>query len=278
LTQRITGLRHDGLVFDVRDEGPPDGPVVVLLHGFPQRASSWDAVVPLLHAAGCRTVAPDQRGYSRGARPRRRSSYRMSALVGDVVALVDAVGAGPVHLVGHDWGAVVAWSTAAARPDLVRSLTSVSVPHPEAFVRSLRRPGQLRKSWYMLAFQLPWLPERLLGRRAFAEREMRKGGMPPEAVARLWPEILLDGALRGGLGYYRAIPFSAPRTMRGPVRVPTTHVWSDGDVALDRHGADLTASYVDAPYRLEVLTGVSHWIPDEVPDRLAAIVLERISG
>ncbi len=275
---RLTSYAHDGLVFDVRDEGPLDGPVVVLLHGFPQRASSWDLVVPLLHAAGMRTVAPDQRGYSRGARPRGRSSYRMSRLVGDVVALVAAVGAGPVHLVGHDWGAAVAWSTAASRPDLVTSLTSVSVPHPGAFIRSLRRVAQLRKSWYMAFFQMPWLPERLFGRRSVAEREMRKSGMPPAAVARVWPEIIADGALPGGLGYYRAMPLSDPRLLRGTVRVPTTHVWSDQDVALDRHGAELTASYVDAPYRLEVLEGVSHWIPDEVPERLAEIVLDRVGG
>ena len=273
---RLSSYTHDGLTFDVRDEGPLDGPVVVLLHGFPQRASSWDEVVPHLHAAGMRTVAPDQRGYSRGARPRGRAPYRMSRLVGDVVALVASVGAGPVHLVGHDWGAGVAWSTAVARPDLVTTLTSVSVPHPGAFVQSLRRGAQLRKSWYMAFFQLPWLPERMLGRRAFAEREMRKGGMPPTAVARVWPEIVADGALPGGLGYYRAIPFSDPRALRGPVRVPTTHVWSDRDVALGRHGAELTASYVDAPYLLEVLEGVSHWIPDEVPERLAEIVLARI--
>ena len=278
MTERVTSYRHDGLVFDVRDEGPLHGPVVVLLHGFPQRASSWDGVVPLLHAAGCRTVAPDQRGYSRGARPRGRSAYRMSALVGDTVALVAALGGAPVHLVGHDWGAGVAWSTAASRPDLVTSLTSVSVPHPAAFIRSLRRGTQLRKSWYMFVFQLPWLPERVLGRRAFAESEMRKGGMPPAAVARLWPEIVADGALPGGLAYYRAIPFPGPRVLRSRVRVPTTHVWSDRDVALDRYGAELTASYVDAPYRLEVLEGVSHWIPDEVPERLAGIILERVSS
>ncbi len=275
---RLTCYANDGLLFDVRDEGPLDGPVVLLLHGFPQRASSWDQVVPHLHAAGIRTVAPDQRGYSRGARPRGRSSYRMSRLVGDVVALVAAVGAGPVHLVGHDWGAAVAWSTAASRPDLVASLTSVSVPHPGAFVRSLRRVAQLRKSWYMGFFQLPWLPEQLLGRRAVVEREMRGAGMPAAAVARVWPEIVADGALAGGLGYYRAMPFADPHALRGRVPVPTTHVWSDGDVALDRHGAELTASYVDAPYLLEVLEGVSHWIPDEAPERLATIVLRRVRG
>jgi pimeloyl-ACP methyl ester carboxylesterase len=273
---RLTCYAHDGLVFDVVDEGPLDGPVVVLLHGFPQRATSWRKVAPLLHAEGFRTVAPDQRGYSRGARPRGRSSYRMSLLVGDAAALVDALGVGPVHVVGHDWGAAVAWTLAAGRPDLVRTLTTVSVPHPGAMVRSLRTFDQLRRSWYMALFQLPWLPELLLGRRRVAELALRRAGMDADAVARFHSEMVQDGALPGGLGWYRAIPLSDPG-LRAKVRVPTTHVWSDADEALGRRGAELTASYVEgAPYRLEVLAGVSHWIPDEAPERLVEIVLERV--
>lgn len=275
--KRLAAYAHDGLVFDVTDDGPVDGPVAVLLHGFPQRATSWARMAPLLHAAGVRTVAPDQRGYSRGARPRGRSSYRMSRLVQDVVALVEALGRDRVHLVGHDWGAAVAWALAASRPDLVATLTSVSVPHPGAMVRSLKSLDQLRRSWYMGFFQLPWVPEQLLSsRRGAVERALRRGGMPPDALARVWPEIVDDGALGGALSWYRAMPFSDPHVLRGRVRVPTTHVWSERDVALGREGADLTGSYVDAPYRLEVLPGVSHWIPDEAPDRLAEIVLERL--
>jgi pimeloyl-ACP methyl ester carboxylesterase len=278
VTERLTTYAHDGLVFDVVDDGPVDGPVAVLLHGFPQRATSWQQVAPLMHAAGVRTVAPDQRGYSPGARPRGRSSYRMSRLVGDVVALVETLGRGRVHLVGHDWGAAVAWALAATRPDTVATLTSVSVPHPGAMVRSLRHVDQLRRSWYMGFFQLPWLPERVLSsRRTEVERALRAGGMPTDAVARVWPEIVQDGALSGALNWYRAMPLSDRHLLRGRVRVPTTHVWSDGDVALGRAGADLTGAYVDAPYRLEVLEGLSHWIPDEAPERLAEIVLERVA-
>ncbi len=276
---RVTSYAHDGLVFDVLDQGPPDGPVVVLLHGFPQRATSWRQVAPLLHSRGYRTVAPDQRGYSRGARPRGRSSYRLRLLVGDVAALVEALGGEPVHLVGHDWGAAVAWSLAGIRPDLVRTLTTVSVPHPGAMVRSLRQVDQLRRSWYMGFFQLPWLPERLLARGRLAERILGGAGMRPEAVAQFRREIVEDGALSGGLGWYRAMPFSDPALLRAKVQVPTTHVWSDRDGALGRRGADLCASYVVvAPYRLEVLEGVSHWIPDEAPERLAEVVLERVEG
>ncbi|GGF41099.1 alpha/beta hydrolase [Marmoricola endophyticus] len=276
-TQRLTSYSHDGLQFAVRDEGPVDGPVVVLLHGFPQTSSCWDGVVPLLHEAGYRTVAPDQRGYSPGARPRGRSSYTLGRLVGDTVALVDQLASGPVHLVGHDWGAAVAWSTAAAHPEAVRTLTTVSVPHPQAFVRALKTPGQLAKSWYMGFFQLPWLPERAMASASISRRMLRGIGMDRESLRRYQREIVDAGALYGGICWYRALPLENPRGLGRPVTVPTTFVWSDDDGALGRTGADLTAEYVDAAtYRFEVLEGVSHWIPEQAPERLAEIILDRV--
>jgi pimeloyl-ACP methyl ester carboxylesterase len=278
MTGRVTAYRHDGLTFTVRDEGPLDGPVVVLLHGFPQRASSWNRVVPHLHAAGLRTVVPDQRGYSPGARPRRRWEYRSDRLVGDVVALVDELGIAPVHLVGHDWGAAVGWLAVMHHPKHFASWTAVSVAHPQAFLRSLRSRDQLRRSWYMGFFQLPGIPERALSHRARATGVLRAGGMDRDMVQRYFTEVLDDGALRGGLSWYRGLMFTNPSYARGQVPVPTTYVWSDGDVALGRRGADLTARYVDADYRLEVLPGVSHWIPEETPETLARIILERIGG
>ncbi|MGI9155937.1 MAG: alpha/beta fold hydrolase [Marmoricola sp.] len=276
MTTRLTSYTNDGLVFDLLDEGPVDGPVVVLLHGFPQRATSWAKVAPLLHAQGFRTIAPDQRGYSRGARPARRRDYAMDKLVSDVQGLVHGFLGHSVHLVGHDWGAAVAWSTAATDPDAISTLTTVSVPHPVAMARSLRTLDQLRRSWYMGFFQLPRAPELLLSRPRVAATFLGSSGMSREAVARFRSEIVEDGALPGGLGWYRALPLSGSG-MGGRVRVPTTHVWSDGDSALGRLGAELTASYVvDAPYQLEVLEGVGHWIPDEAPERLAEIVLARV--
>src|SRR5690606_26265127 len=139
---------NDGFTFDVIDGGPVDGDVIVLLHGFPQTATSWSKVAPLLHEAGYRSLAPHQRGYSPGARPSGRRAYSVDRLVADVAALVDTVG-GPVHLVGHDWGAIVAWAVAVERPELLRTLTTVSVPHPMAFLRSMARSTQLLHSYYM---------------------------------------------------------------------------------------------------------------------------------
>jgi pimeloyl-ACP methyl ester carboxylesterase len=271
---RLTTFTRDGLTFDVLDEGPIDGEVVVLLHGFPQLNTSWSKVAPQLHAEGYRTLAPNQRGYSPGARPRGRRAYRASELAADVIALIDRVGGGPVHLVGHDWGAAVAWAVAINMPDRVRTLTSVSVPHPGAFLATMRK-GQALHSWYMLAFNIPWLPERVLASSAGGRRAMRGGGMSRETYAAFRRDFDRD-RLRGGLGWYRALPLGNPGAYARHCTVPTTHVWSDGDVALVRAGAELTAQYVDADYRLEVLDGVSHWIPDDQPERLAEIILERM--
>lgn len=278
MSGRIASYSRGGLTFDVRDEGPLDGDPVLLLHGFPERASSWDAVAARLHAAGLRTVAPDQRGYSPRARPRTRWAYRASELVADVAALADEVGR-PVHVVGHDWGAHVGWLLAARHPERVRSLTAASVPHPGAFLAACRRAGQLRLSWYFLLFMVPFLPEwSARHRSAKFDLELRKGGMTDDDVARFRREVVEYGALPGGLGWYRAIPFHPPGWARLQVSVPTTHVWSDGDVALTRLGAELSERFVTAPYELVVLEGVSHWIPNQAPDALADAVLARIAS
>lgn len=274
---RISQVRHAGMTFDVIDSGPVDGTPVVLLHGFPQRATAWARVAERLHAAGLRTFALDQRGYSPGARPRSRFAYGVEALVSDVKALIDQIGA-PVHVVGHDWGSGVAWALASAHPESVRTLTAVSVAHPQAFVRSMVSSSQLLRSYYMLMFQLPVVPERMLSRPGgLGERILRASGMDTTMIETFRTEIVADGALRGGLGYYRSLPKSVG-SFGGRVRVPTTYVWSDGDTALVRRGADLTPQYVTAPYELEVLHGATHWILDQNADELAEIVVRRVES
>lgn len=271
-TERITSSTRDGLVFDVRDAGPLDGTPVFLLHGFPQDSRSWDSVATLLHARGYRTIAPDQRGYSLGARPHPRRAYRPRELTKDVVELIEVAGLGPAHLVGHDWGAAVAWDVAAQRPDLLRSLAAVSVPHPAAFVRAMLTSAQRRKSRYMLFFQPPWLPEVQLTSGSSWERSLRSAGMSSEAVARSARRMQEPGAVRGALNWYRAIVFSSPRAWRLPITVPTVYVWSDGDTAIGPQGAVLTPRFVAGPYRFEVLRGVSHWVPEEAPEQLDALL------
>ena len=276
---RVTEVTRDGLTLDVVDEGPLDGEPVVLLHGFPERATSWRLVAPLLHAQGLRTLAVDQRGHAPRARPRGRRAYAVQEFARDALAVVDAAG-GRAHLVGHDWGAATAWVAAMLEPSRVASLTALSVPQPEAFMRSWFTSRQGLKSWYMAAFNVPRLPERLArDEGGFMERLLGGGfGMTPDEVARFRREIVEDGALPGGLGWYRGIPFMDRSLLGRRVSVPTTLVWSDGDAAICRAPVDATPRYVDAPYELVVLQGVTHWIPTQAPDAAAEAILERVLG
>lgn len=268
--------RRGDLVFDVKDVGPPDGPVVVLLHGFPQHNDSWDAVIARLSAQGFRCLAPNQRGYSPGARPRRRRDYKTTELVADVGALIDASGADKVHVVGHDWGAAVAWGVAAEYPDRLATVTPVSVPHPAAFLKSIPTSKQGLASWYMYVFQLPWLPEFLLTRNggAMSTKSLQRIGQTREAAERDTRAMLEPGAMTAGLNWYRAMPLTDLRRASGKITVPTMYVWSDNDAALLPKAAYETERYVGADYRFEVMPGVSHWIPEEKADELADLLLE----
>jgi pimeloyl-ACP methyl ester carboxylesterase len=267
-------FERDGLVFDVRDGGPPDGEPVVLLHGFPQDCSAFDRMSPLLHGAGLRTLAPDQRGYSPGARPAGRSPYRLREVTDDVVALLDAAGLGSAHVVGHDWGALVAWALGAWHPGRVRTLTALSVPHPAAMGRAVLTSDQGLRSAYVAAFQVPLLPERLLlaGDGRALRGVLANGGLPDDAVERYVARMRQPGALSSALAWYRALPLGA-RDRVGRVTVPTLHVWSTGDAFLGRAATEATRDFVSGPYRLEVLEGVPHWIPEVAAERTAELVV-----
>ncbi len=265
---------NDGLTFDVRDAGPPDGEPVVLLHGFPQDSSAFTRMTPLLHGAGLRTLAPDQRGYSPGARPRGRSAYRMRAVTGDVLALLDAAGLDSAHVVGHDWGGFVGWALGAWHPDRVRTLTVLSTPHPAALSRALLTSDQSLRSTYIGAFQVPVLPERLLLARdgAVLRGVLANGGLPDDDVTRYVDRMRQPGALSSALAWYRAAPLGALDPV-GRVSVPTLHVWSTGDVFLGPAATAGTRRHVTGPYRLEVLDGVPHWIPELAAERTAELVI-----
>lgn len=269
-------FQRGDLTFDVIDAGPSDGPVVVLLHGFPQFNTSWNGVIDRLTARGYRCLAPNQRGYSPGARPPRRRDYRAPELVEDLRALLDAAGAQRVHLVGHDWGALVAWAAGAELPDRLASLSVLSVPHPAAFLNALVTSRQGLASWYMYVFQLPWVPERfLLGKTRTAKRfakSLESAGQTPEAAQRDAELMAEPGVLTAALNWYRAIPLSDPRSTRQKISVPTLYMWSDDDVALTEKPARNTARYVTGDYRFEILQG-SHWLPDQQPDAVADLLL-----
>ncbi|MGY1845967.1 alpha/beta fold hydrolase [Blastococcus sp. SYSU DS1021] len=270
---------RNGLTFDVRDAGPTDGDPVVLLHGFPQDSTAWDRVAPALHQHGLRTLAPDQRGYSPRARPRGRADYRLRETAGDVLALLDAAGLESAHVVGHDWGGIVGWALGAWHPDRVRTLTALSVPHPGAMARAVVSSDQGLRSYYVGLFQLPVVPERLLlaGDGAALRRMLRHGGLPEDAVDRYAQRVREPGALTAALNWYRALPWSG-RDPVGKVRVPTLHVWSTGDAFLGRAATEDTARFVEAPYRLEVLDDVTHWIPELAAERTAELVTAHVRG
>jgi len=273
----VEQFRHGELVFDVIDEGPADGPVVVLLHGFPQFNFSWKGVISRLTAAGYRCLAPNQRGYSPGARPRRRRDYRAPDLAKDVQALIDASGAERVHLVGHDAGATVAWVVADDVPDRLASLTTLSVPHPAAFLNAMLTSRQILASWYIFFYQLPRIPEWYFRRHDwsgmldFTQRLTHQRAEDAVRDARAMAE---SGALTYALHWYRAVPLTGMRRARHKTTVPTMFIWSDGDTAVHGKGARNTGRFVNADYRFEVLKGVSHWIPDDEPDAVADLLLD----
>ena len=274
--------RRGELVFDVIDAGPADGPVVVLLHGFPEQNTMWDSITPRLTAQGYRCLAPRQRGYSPGARPTRRRDYRISALTADVLALIDASGAQRVHLVGHDWGAIVAWRVAQQFPDRLLTLTSLSVPHPAALFKAMATSRQALASWYIYFFQLPRIPEwyMLRGKGTFTMSGLVKSRAPHAlALAESEAKAMAEpGALTCALNWYRAFPLNDPRGVGKKVTVPTMFIWSDRDIALLEKSAQATRDYVDAEYRFEVLKGVSHWILDEQSDAVADLLLEWLAA
>jgi pimeloyl-ACP methyl ester carboxylesterase len=262
--------------FDAIAAGPEDGAPVLLLHGFPAAAVEWEYQVGVLGRHGFRAVAPDQRGYSPDVRPESAAEYGVGELVGDVVAMADQLGWHRFHLVGHDWGAAVGWALAGRHADRLGTLTAVSVPHPASLVRSFAGSQALR-SWYMLMFQVPGLAERLFraGGGSGLRRMLVSSGMPdPEPSVRLLTD---QRAATAALNWYRAIRL--PGNLRaGRTRVPTLYVWSDRDAALGRRAAEGTEAFVDAPYRFTVLSGVSHWIPEERPAELAALLLEHLAA
>jgi pimeloyl-ACP methyl ester carboxylesterase len=293
----VTGIEHlpvdrdlavGGLTFRARCAGAEDAPVVLLLHGFPQTSRCWAAQLAALAEAGHRAVAVDQRGYSPGARPDDPAAYAMPHLVDDVVGIVDALGAGAVDLVGHDFGGSVAWAVAGHHPDRVRTLAVASTPHPLAFVRAYQAAAtggsagssdQNRRSGYMRAFREAPRGEieaQLLADGAAGLR-LVYGGLPEASVEAYVRDLSEPGALVAAVDWYRAMSARASAAVP-PCRVPTLYVWSDGDPAIGRDAAVATGEHVTGPYRFEVLEGVGHWIPELAADRFTALLLDHVAS
>ncbi len=262
----------NGVNLSVIDEG--EGVPVLFLHGFPDRGSMWHNQIDAVTAAGYRAIAPDLRGFGDSDAPDGIDQYGLFNLMGDVVRLLDALGVDKAHVVGHDWGAALAWITATFAADRVLSLTAVSVGHPSAFATA--GVEQKQKSWYMLAFQHVGLAENMVMHDNFAFfQNWGEGGSEKQ-----WAEDLSrPGRMTSALNIYRAnVPpeslLATERLELPPVTVSTMGVWSDGDEALTEAQMKNSADHVSGGFRFERINGISHWIPTAAPDQLNALLLD----
>ncbi len=283
---RRTWLGVNGVALHVVETGPADGPPVVLLHGFPEAWFGWRAQIAALAAAGYRVITPDQRGYNLSAKPSGVCAYQVGELVRDVLGLLDARGLQRARVVGHDWGAAVAWALALQYPERVQQLVIMNVPHPAAMQLALtRRAAQRRRSWYMLAFQVPALPEWLLrqrGARALAQALVRTSrphtfDAELDAYRDAW---LQPGALTGMINWYRALRHAGAGARDAAslrVRVPTLILWGVQDHFLIPELAEDSLTYCDDA-RLVRFETATHWLHHEQPDDVNAQLIGFFRG
>ncbi len=265
------------------EDARANAPFAICLHGFPEHAYSWRHQMPMLAGLGYRVWAPNLRGYGNTDQPLGLQAYALDTLVRDVAELIRASGARAALVLAHDWGGMLAWLLAMRHPELVQHLVVCNMPHPACFAREAKHPPQLWMSWYVLLFQMPGLPERLLGARGAAavgdmfRRSTRDPARFPEAVLAVYRwNASRPGRLTAMLNWYRALLRgggwrSLPRKGQWPViEVPTLLLWGDADAALSLRTTDGTAEYV-RDFTLHVLPGVSHWIQQEAPEEVNAV-------
>lgn len=276
-------LRIGGLALNLVEAGPPSGPPLILLHGFPEFWWGWRHQIGPLARAGMRVVVPDQRGYNLSDKPDGIEPYRLPQLGRDVAGLADALGLDRVDLAGHDWGGIVAWWTAARHPHRVRRLAILNAPHPDTTWRVLRAdPAQALRSWYVAAFQVPGLPERLLAAgdfRALARAltgSGRAGTFSREDLARYRQAWSQPGAVSAMLAWYRAL-IRRPPPRAGRVHAPTLLLWGKKDVALGPRFASESLTFCEDG-RLLWFEDASHWVQHEEPAEVNAALLAHFAG
>jgi pimeloyl-ACP methyl ester carboxylesterase len=271
-----TVIDVQGFRFNALAEGPVDGELVLFLHGFPEFADAWLDVMHPIAQAGFRAVAVDQRGYSPEARPQEVKEYVIEHLISDVQGFVNVLGRRRIHLVGHDWGGLLAWEFAARHPDRLQSLSALSTPHPDAFFNALEADeDQKQRSRYIALFRMPGgVAENLFQADDYQRlRGVYQGKLPESAISENIRRLAQPGTLTLALNWYRALNLEV---RIGKIRVPTLYIWGSHDLALGETAATETARYVTGPYRFEKLEGRSHWLLEEVPDQVSALALEHI--
>ncbi|MEV0638635.1 alpha/beta hydrolase [Streptomyces sp. NPDC050619] len=274
-------ITSDDLVFDVDVAGPADGEPVLLLHGFPHNKESWTETAPLLHEAGLRTIAPDQRGYSPGARPADVAAYRLPHLAADALGILDALGISTAHVVGHDWGAAVAWWLAAKHPARVRTLTALAIPHLDAYQHAYRVDEEQQHSSEYVKFLISqgaadhFLADDAAQLHAWFT-QAGEGVLTDAQIARYVATHTRPGTLDAALNWYRANDLLGDDLGFGPVGVPTTFLYSRTDTAVSELAVKRTQEYVTGPYRLVTLEETSHWQPQQAPQTVATEILRRV--
>jgi pimeloyl-ACP methyl ester carboxylesterase len=275
----IRDTAANGMSFRCREAGPAGGEPVILLHGFPETSHMWTGLMPKLAEAGYRCLAPDQRGYSPGARPEGVGHYRYQDTAADVIALADAVGFGRFHLIGHDWGAGCGWSVVALHPERLLSWAALSVPHVAAFGRAIREnEDQKNRSQYVQFFQAPGVAEAALSANGFERLKGIWSQSTPEEVAEYLSVFSQPGALTGALNWYRGSRGIDPQddaVTFGPVTVPTLFIWGNQDMAIGRAGVEAAAAYMKGPYRFVELDA-GHWLIQEAPGRVTEEILAHL--
>lgn len=274
-------IETNGVRLHVAEAGPESGSPVLLLHGFPEFWYGWHAQIQALAEAGYRVIAPDQRGYNRSGKPRGKQAYSGGTLAADVAGLMDELGLESAYVAGHDWGGIVAWRLAAAHPQRVRKLAILNCAHPRVFARALSRSWvQRRKIWYFLLFQLPWLPELLLGMgnhrgaAALMKSSSRPGTFSEfelNSYRAAWGQ---PGAWRAMLNWYRA---SLLRSKEGRIdwriRVPALIIWGRQDRVFMEELAEESLAQCDEG-RLEMIPKAGHWVQHEEPEQVNRLLVE----
>ena len=272
-------FERDGVQLHAVTDGPEDGPLYMLLHGFPEFWYGWRYQIPVLAAAGYRVLAPDGRGYNLSGKPSEVKAYRMEELAADVLAIADQLGYRKMRLAGHDWGAAVAWYLALRYPERIEHLTILNVPHPAVLMRRLRRdPRQMLRSWYMAYFQLPWLPE--AGFRAFNYRSCtqalirtsRPGTFSPEDLERYREAWRQPGAVTGMINWYRALFRYRPALGTPTVQPPTSILWGVKDKFI---GSDLAQESLGhcREGKLTFFEEATHWVQLEEPEKVSQLLI-----
>ena len=281
-------IKTNGIQLHVVQAGPKSGIPVVLLHGFPEFWYGWRKQIPALVEAGCRVIVPDQRGYNLSDKPKGVKKYDVTTLVEDIIGLIDALEYEKVNLVGHDWGAVVAWALALLHPERLHKVSIMNVPHPAVMRRFLTRDiEQIRRSWYVFFFQLPWIPEMGMKQNNWrgAVGALRGSGkihtFTNDDIMKYKEAWSQPGAMTSMINWYRAVIRHMPKLPEDPrIKVPTLMMWGMKDVALSHRMARPSMDYVEQG-NLILFPDATHWVQhdatEEVNHYLIDFLFDKVS-